>query len=70
MRTADPNSHEAEVSDSRFASRLCEFFVVDVNENFYIWNLNKNIHKSIHKINFGEKHGGVIDNSKSIISNT
>lgn len=64
------STHESEASDSRFASRLCEFFVIDVNENFYIWNLNKNIHKSIHKINFAEKHGGIVDNSKSIISNT
>lgn len=43
-----------------------------MNENFYIWNLNKNIHKSIHKINFAEKHGGVVEDStmKSLISNT
>ena len=59
-----------DVSDSRFTSRLWEFFVIDINENFYIWNLNKNIHKSIHKINFAEKHGGIIANSESLISNT
>lgn len=60
------------VTDSRFSSRLCEFFVIDMNENFYIWNLNKNIHKSIHKINFAEKHGGIDEQSltRSIISNT
>ena len=43
-----------------------------MNENFYIWNLNKNIHKSIHKINFAEKHGGIPSDSmmKCLISNT
>lgn len=59
-------------TDSRFSSRLCEFFVIDQDENFYIWNLNKNIHKSIHKINFADKHGGIDDQAltKSLISNT
>ena len=70
---ADKNSISKNmVTDSHFSSRLCEFFVIDMNENFYIWNLNKNIHKSIHKINFAEKHGGIDDQSltRSIISNT
>jgi hypothetical protein len=57
-------------ANSRFTSRLCEFFVIDMNDNLYIWNLNKNIHKSIHKINFAEKHGGACEFSRSLISNT
>lgn len=62
---------EAETS-SRFASRLCEFFVIDKDENFYIWNLNQDIHKSKHKINFAEKHGGIEEKgvNKSLISTT
>jgi hypothetical protein len=34
--------------------------------------LNKNIHRSIHKINFAEKHGGVSEQMlrKCVISNT
>lgn len=66
------NEDKEIVADSHFASRLCEFFVIDVNENFYIWNLNKNIHKSIHSINFASKHEDYDHESrrKCIISNT
>ena len=50
-------SHEAHVlEESRFATRICEFFVLDESLIFYIWNLNKDIHNPVHKIDFGEKH--------------
>jgi hypothetical protein len=62
-RLINKGESESVATDSRFASRLCEFFVIDMNENFYIWNLNKNIHKSIHKIDFVDKHGGVDEGS-------
>lgn len=45
-------------SGPRVSSRICEFFVIDSKENFYIWNLSKNIHKPVHTINFAEKHPG------------
>ena len=49
--------HEAHVfEESRFATRICEFFVLDERLVFYIWNLNKDIHNPVHKIDFGEKH--------------
>ena len=42
----------SEFEDSRLANRLCEFFVLDESLKFYIWNLNKDIHKSVHQIDF------------------
>jgi len=33
-------------------SRMCEFFVIDKSEHFYIYNLSKNVHKPAHVINF------------------
>lgn len=37
-------------------SRLCEFFVIDKSEHFYIYNLSKNLNKPVHVINFPSKH--------------
>ena len=37
-------------------SRLCEFFVIDKSEHFYIYNLSKNLNKCVHSINFADKH--------------
>jgi ribonuclease BN (tRNA processing enzyme) len=42
--------------ESRFTARLCEFFAIDQNETFIIWNLQKDKRKSCHQIKFGEKH--------------
>ena len=41
---------------SKFMNRLCEFFVIDTSETFYIWNLSQNLEKSAHSIKFGQKH--------------
>ena len=30
---------------SRFMNRLCEFFVMDTSEDFYIWNITRNMDK-------------------------
>lgn len=43
---------------TKHTSRLCEFFAIDQQENFQIWNLNKAIHKPAHVINFRDKHQG------------
>ena len=37
-------------------TRMCEFFVIDKSEQFYIFNLSKSLSKSAHVINFAEKH--------------
>ena len=37
-------------------SRLCEFFVIDKSETFYIYNLSKNLNKPVHAIDFAGKH--------------
>ena len=42
--------------ESRILSWLCEFYVIDKSLKFYIWNLNKEIHKQAHLINFSEKY--------------
>lgn len=41
---------------SRFMNRLCEFFAIDTNEDFYIWNITKNMDRPARVINFGKKH--------------
>jgi hypothetical protein len=41
---------------ARFAARICEFFAIDQNEDFQIWNLNKSEHKPAHVIKFSDKH--------------
>lgn len=37
-------------------NRLCEFFVMDTAEDFYIWNINRSMDKPARVINFGQKH--------------
>ena len=37
-------------------SRLCEFFVIDKSEHFYIYNLSKNLNRPVHVIDFTTKH--------------
>ena len=32
----------------KFATRLCEFFAIDMNEDFVIWNMQKFTHKPAH----------------------
>lgn len=43
-------------SNKRFMSRLCEFFVIDKSEHFYIYNLSKNLNRPVHVIDFTQKH--------------
>ena len=38
---------------SKFMNRLCEFFVMDTAEDFYIWNITRNMDKPARIINFG-----------------
>jgi hypothetical protein len=45
-------------SNTKFATRLCEFFAIDQKEDFQIWNLNKAIHKPAHVIHFADRHQG------------
>jgi hypothetical protein len=40
----------------RFASRVCEFFCINEEEEFQIWNLQKSVTKPAHVIKFQEKH--------------
>ena len=42
-------------------TRMCEFFVIDKSEHFYIYNLSKSLNKPAHVINFTEKHKSHID---------
>ena len=37
-------------------SRMCEFFVIDKAEQFLIFNLSKDLNKSVRIINFADKH--------------
>lgn len=37
-------------------NRLCEFFVIDTAENFYIWNVTRDMDKPARIINFASKH--------------
>lgn len=46
-------------SDRKFMSRLCEFFVMDKSEHFYIYNLSKNLNRPVHVINFAQKHASM-----------
>jgi len=55
-----PQKHKKEEirMNTKFATRLCEFFSIDQKEDFQIWNLNKAIHKPAHIIKFSDKHAG------------
>lgn len=44
------------IENANFATRVSEFFVIDQNENFLIWNLQKSQVKPAHTIHFAEKH--------------
>ena len=37
-------------------NRLCEFFVMDTKEDFYIWNITRNQDKPARVISFAQKH--------------
>lgn len=37
-------------------NRLCEFFVMDTAEDFYIWNIARSMDKPARVISFGSKH--------------
>ena len=52
----NPESGDFDASNRRFMSRLCEFFVIDKSEHFYIYNLSKNLNRPVHTINFAQKH--------------
>ena len=41
---------------AQFAARVCEFFGIDKNENFIIWNLQKKTYQPAHSISFKDKH--------------
>ena len=56
--TDKKHSDTAELSNVKFATRLCEFFAVDQSEDFLIWNLQKSLNKPAHVIHFREKHNG------------
>ena len=43
-------------TDSPFLNRLCEFFVMDTAEDFYIWNITRSMDKPARIVNFGQKH--------------
>ena len=53
---AESNSETHGDGEKRFMTRMCEFFVIDKSEQFYVFNLSKNLNKSAHVINFAEKH--------------
>ena len=38
---------------ARFMNRLCEFFVMDTAEDFYIWNIARSMDKPARVISFG-----------------
>ena len=52
----NPESSVGEQHNKSFMSRLCEFFVIDKSETFFIYNLSKNLNKPVHSIEFGGKH--------------
>lgn len=52
------------------SNRICEFFAIDQNECFQIWNLQQFKKKPAKTINFSEKHVSDADNKIFRISNT
>ena len=51
------NALETQHDDKkRSMTRMCEFFVIDKSEQFYVFNLSKSLSKPAHVINFAEKH--------------
>jgi len=51
-------------------TRLCEFFAIDMSEDFLIWNLSKSMNKPAHVIHFADKHDSLNDHSLYRISMT
>jgi hypothetical protein len=52
------------------SNRICEFFAIDQNESFQIWNLQQFKKKPAKCINFCEKHVSDPENKIFKISNT
>ena len=52
------------------ANRVCEFFAIDKNEAFQIWNLQQNKKGPAKKIEFSEKHASDDEHKTYRISNT
>ena len=44
-------------------NRLCEFFVMDTAEDFYIWNITRNMDKPARVISFSQKHASLGNSS-------
>lgn len=44
-------------------NRLCEFFVMDTSEDFYIWNITRSMDKPARVISFGSKHDSLCKSS-------
>ena len=40
----------------KFLNRLCEFFVIDSNDDFHIWNLSMSMDKPVKTMAFSQKH--------------
>ena len=53
-----------------YSSRICEFFAIDQNEDFQIWNLSKTKDKPAYTIKFREKHKSNPDNKLYRLSTT
>jgi len=50
------NGQDEQRGTSRFMNRLCEFFVMDTAEDFYIWNITRSMDKPARVISFAQKH--------------
>ena len=48
---------------TRFMNRLCEFFVMDTSEDFYIWNITRSMDKPARVISFAQKHDSLCKSS-------
>ena len=44
-------------------NRLCEFFVMDTSEDFYIWNITRSMDKPARVISFAQKHDSLCKSS-------
>jgi len=53
------NGPEEVQGGSRFMNRLCEFFVMDTAEDFYIWNMTRSMDKPTRVISFAQKHNSL-----------
>jgi hypothetical protein len=55
---------------ARFAARICEFFAINQNEDFIIWNLTKKTTCPAHTVKFADKHNSDPVNKLFSISTT